>query len=100
MNVVAQQHNIKIHTQETDGDHLHMFLELPITMTVRYAICLLKSNSAHNIFTLFPGFRKRYPKGHFWSKYYYYESIGKITADKIKKYIEEGQTKYKQLHPN
>ena len=97
-NVVSQKYNITIHTQETDVDHIHLFLELPITMTVQRAICLLKSNTAHNIFTIFPGFKKRYPKGHFWSKYYYYESIGKITADKVKHYIGEGQKKYKLLY--
>ena len=99
-NVVSQKYNITIHTQETDVDHIHLFLELPITMTVQRAICLLKSNTAHNIFTIFPGFQKRYPKGHFWSKYTYYESIGKITDEKVKHYIEEGQKKYKQLIAN
>jgi putative transposase len=99
-NVVSQKYNITIYTQETDVDHIHLFLELPITMTVQRAICLLKSNTAHNIFTIFLGLKKRYPKGHFWSKYYYYESIGKITAEKVKHYIEEGQKKYKLLYAN
>jgi putative transposase len=99
-NVVSQKYNITIHTQETDVDHIHLFLELPITMTVQHAICLLKSNTAHNIFTIFPGFKNRYPKGHFWSKYTYYESIGKVTAETVRHYIEEGQNKYKLLHAN
>jgi putative transposase len=99
-NVVSQKYNIKIHTQETDVDHIHLFLELPTTMCVQQAICLLKSNTAHNIFTIFPGFKKRYPKGHFWSKYTYYESIGKVTSETVKKYIDEGQKKFAQLHAN
>ena len=97
-NVISQKYGITIYTQETDIDHIHLFLEIPITMTLKHVICLLKSNTAHNIFTVFPGFKKRYPKGHFWSKYTYYESIGKVTSETIKQYIEVGQKKYLQTH--
>ena len=99
-NVVSQKYGITIYTQETDVDHIHLFLEMPITMTLKHVICLLKSNTARSIFTVFPGFKKRYPKGHFWSKYTYYESIGKVTSETIKKYIEVGQKKYLQMYAN
>lgn len=97
-NVVSEKYNIKIYTQETDVDHIHLFLEIPKTMSIQQAICLLKSNTAKSIFSVFPGFVKRYPKRHFWSKYSYYESIGKITAETIKRYINEGQKKYAQMY--
>ena len=63
-NVVSKKYNIEVHTQETDVDHIHLFVEIPTTMCIHRAICLLKSNTARSIFTVFPGFRKRYPKGH------------------------------------
>jgi putative transposase len=99
-NVVSKKYNITIHTQETDVDHIHLFIEIPKTMSIQQAICLLKANTARSIFFVFPGFVKRYPKRHFWSKYTYYESIGKITAETIKKYITEGQKKYAQMYGN
>jgi putative transposase len=97
--VVSDKYNIRIKTQETYVGHIHLFLEIPINMSLSYAISLLKSNTTKNIFKVFTDFRKRYPKGHFWSIYAYYESIGQITDKTIKKYIEEGQ-KYKQLYAN
>jgi REP element-mobilizing transposase RayT len=63
-------------------------------MSVWHAIRLLKALSANCLFNAFPGFRKRYPRNRFWSGYTYYESIGKVTASKIEKYITESQSKH------
>lgn len=96
---IANKYGIGIHAMEAASDHVHLFVELPINMSIGYSIRLLKSLSAKCMFQAFPGFRKRYPKGHFWNGYAYYESIGKVTASKIQKYIERSQSKHEEGKP-
>ena len=91
---IASKYGMIVHAIEVAIDHVHMFIEIPIRMSVWHAVRLLKALSAKCLFQAFPGFRKRYAKGRFWSGYTFYESIGKVTASKIKKYIEESQTKH------
>jgi hypothetical protein len=38
---------------------------------------MLKSRSSRNVFARIPSFRKRYPRGSFWSGYEHHESIGR-----------------------
>jgi len=57
---------------------------------------LLKGRSAYLIFRRFPGFRMRYPKGHFWSPGKFGRSISNVTSGAIKGYIENQQ--FDKLH--
>ena len=91
---IAEKYGFVLHALEIASDHVHMFVEVPVRMSVWHAIRLLKALSAKCLFQAFPGFRKRYPRGRFWSGYTYYESIGKVTASKIEKYIKESQSKH------
>jgi len=94
LNAITKKYQMKMLALEVAPDHVHLFVELSMNMSVGHAIRLLKSLSAKCMFKAFPGFRKHYPKGHFWNGYAYYESIGKVTASKIEKYIKESQTKH------
>ena len=93
---IAAKYGMLLHALEIASDHVHMFVEIPIKMSVWHAIRLLKALSAKCLFKAFSGFRKRYPRSRFWSGYTYYESIGKVTASKIEKYINESQSKHEQ----
>ncbi|MBI2647122.1 IS200/IS605 family transposase [Candidatus Woesearchaeota archaeon] len=59
------------------GTHVHMSVNVPKKYSIQVAEIMLKSRSSKRIFEKHPGFRKRYPKGSFWSGYEYHESIGK-----------------------
>jgi putative transposase len=93
---IGNKYGFVFHTLEIVSNHVHMFVDIPVKISLWNAIRLLKSLSAKCLFKAFPGFRKRYPRGRFWSGYTYYESIGKVTASKIEKYIRESQTKHEQ----
>jgi len=49
------------------SDHIHAVVEIPSTMSVSQAFHLLKGASSRELFKQKPNFRKRYPRGHFWS---------------------------------
>ena len=48
---------------------------------------MLKSISSRRMFEKHPGFRKRYPRGSFWSGYEHHESTGNKDRIASEKYI-------------
>ena len=50
-------------------DHAPLSLNLPKKYSLQDALIMLKGHSAKKIFAEHPGFRKRYPRGSFWSQY-------------------------------
>ena len=58
------------------GNHVHFLVNVPKKYSVQNAEIMLKSHSAQRIFAAHSGFRKRYPRGSFWSGYEHHESTG------------------------
>ena len=88
---VAQEHGMAIHSVAICDDHLHLFVSIPVTMSLSKALQLLKGISTYKLFRRFKGFRMRYPKGNFWSRGSFHRSINNVTSGTIKKYIENQQ---------
>ena len=68
-------------------DHLHISLNLPKKYSMQDAIIMLKDHSAKRIFAEHPGFRKRYPRGSFWSQYEHHQSTGHKDKEAAEAYI-------------
>jgi len=86
---VAERHKIKIEEMSVMSDHVHMVAEIPPTMSVSQALHLLKGASARELFKQKPNFRKRYPKGHFWSPGKFYRSVGDADTETIMQYVRD-----------
>jgi len=50
------------------GNHVHFTVDVPKKYSVLNTITMFKSRTAMRIFEKHPNFRKRYPKGKFWSR--------------------------------
>ena len=70
-----------------------------MTMPPTKALQLLKGYSAKILFVLVPNFRKRYKKGHFWSQEKFAASVGHITLEKAKQYLEAHHAKTTTRNP-
>ena len=68
------------------GNHVHFPVNIPKRYSVQDAEIMLKSRSAKKMFERHPGFRKRYPRGGFWSGYEHHESTGMIDLKKSTAY--------------
>ena len=88
---IAQKYGIVVHTKAIADDHVHLFVSIPITLSVSGSVKLLKGISSHEIFKRFEGFRMRYRKGNFWSRGYFFRSVSSVTSGAVKKYIENQQ---------
>jgi len=52
---------------------------------------MLKSRSAKRMFEKHPGFRKRYPRGSFWSGYEHHASTGLTNLEESSRYLRDQQ---------
>ena len=93
----AAQLNVKVGALEFGPDHMHTFVEDCRNYSVSYLVNMLKGYSAYVLrrecwdiikFALWGD--------HFWSSGYFYESVGRVTDDMVKFYIERQQRKHWQ----
>ena len=88
---IARQYSFEIYELQVMSDHVHLFVEIPPTMSVSRALQLFKGISSYKLFRQHPWLRKHFRKGHFWSPGKFFRSVGNVTADVIKHYIAESQ---------
>lgn len=69
------------------GMHVHLRVNVPKRDSIEDATIMLKSRSARRMFEQHPGFRKRYPRGSFWSGYEHHESAGRQRFEESAGYI-------------
>lgn len=91
LNEIAQKYDFEIYELQVMPDHVHLFVEIPPTMSVSKALQLFKGISSYKLFKQHPWLRRHFRKGHFWSPGKFFRSVGNVTADVIKHYIAESQ---------
>ena len=89
----AKKNKMDIMEIEIDINHIHVIALIPMTMSPVKALNLMKGFSAFMLFKLVPNLRKRYKKGHLWSPGKFAASIGHITLENTKKYLEDHHAK-------
>ncbi|MFW6026302.1 MAG: IS200/IS605 family transposase [Candidatus Woesearchaeota archaeon] len=89
---VAEDKEFIIETMEIMPDHIHLFLSSHPKLSPSYIVKMSKGISGRLLLKEFPQLKKRLYKGHLWNKSYYVETIGSISEDAIKKYIEKQKT--------
>jgi len=66
-------------------DHIHVFVLCPPRLAPAYVVKYLKGKSARKILQKFPQLKH----GKLWTRSYFVSTVGNVTADIIKKYVEE-----------
>ena len=94
---VAFRHKIEITELTVMPDHIHIIVSIPPTMSVSKALHLLKGASANELFKRKPKFRKRYPRGHFWSPGKFYRTAGDADLETVTKYVQNQRLVQKTL---
>jgi putative transposase len=89
----AKRYSFEILDCEVDIDHVHVVVSLPLTMKPTEAANYLKGYTAKCLFKQFPHLRKYYKKGHLWSPGKFIGSVGYITLEKAKQYLEAHHAK-------
>ena len=72
-------------------NHVHFQVNIPKHYSVETAEIMLKSQSAKKMFEIHHGFRKRYPRGNFWSGYEHHGSTDLMNLEKSSRYLQDQQ---------
>ena len=69
-------------------DHVHLSVSIPPKLSISSFMGYLKGKSTLMIYDRHPELQSKWNKA-FWARGYYVATIGNITEDAIKKYIQE-----------
>jgi putative transposase len=87
---VCAQYGYVIKALEVMPDHIHIFVDCPQTVAPCDIVRTLKSISAVELFRAYPQLKRFYARcGVLWSKGYFISTIGHISEETIRTYIEE-----------
>lgn len=89
--IKADELQCEIITLEVMPDHVHLFVKTPPTIGVHFLIQQLKGMTARELRKKFQSLKTRLPN--MWTRSYYAESVGHISEETIRKYIEEQKNK-------
>ncbi len=86
---IASEKGISVYKIVVDVDHVHLFVSLPLQMSVSQALQYLKGISSYKIFRLHPDFREKlFRKGSFWSPGHFSRSVSCVTESTVAQYID------------
>lgn len=71
-----------------EQDHVHVFASAHPKVAPSYIVKMLKGISGRKLLMEFPELHKKLWKGHLWNSSFYLETVGSLSEDAIKKYIE------------
>jgi putative transposase len=93
----AARLNVTVGALEFGPEHIHVFVKDCKNFSVSYLAGQLKGYSAYVVRRECWDIVKKYLWGdHFWTPGYFYESVGRVTDDMVKFYIERQQRKHWQ----
>jgi len=75
-------------------DHVHLCVSIPPKYSVSQIVGYLKGKSALMVYDKYPEKLNKWNKS-FWARGYYVSTVGNITEEAIKKYIQEQQEESK-----
>lgn len=92
---IAASKGFTVHLLETGTmDHVHCFVSAPPTLSVTAIVKYLKGITGRRLFEKYPELRHYLWKGQLWNHSYYCETVGDVSEETIRKYIERQSKSY------
>ena len=91
----CEARNITIISGNIGKDHIHILLSCPPSLAPSKIVQYLKGRSSRLLQEEFPELKKRYWGQHLWSRGYYCATVGSVTEEMIRSYIENQEATVK-----
>ena len=92
---IAADKGFTVHLFEVgEGDHIHCFVSGPPKLSVTDIVKYLKGITGRKLFEQFPEIREKLWKGQLWNHSYYVRTIGSVSEENIRRYIEQQRKSY------
>ena len=85
---VCEARNIKIIKGSISKEHVHMLVSCPPNISVSQMMQYLKGRSSKKLQEEFPELKRKYWGQHIWATGYFCRTVGTVTNEMIKEYIE------------
>jgi putative transposase len=82
---------LAIEVDRTLMDHVHVFVSIPPRLSASGAVNVMKGYSSRHLRMEFKWLVELYQKEQLWAHSYYWGTTGNVSAQIIKRYIEECQ---------
>ena len=92
---IADEKGFTVHLFEVgEGDHVHCFVSAPPKLSITNIVKYLKGITGRKLFEKHPELRSKLWKGELWNHSYYVETIGSVSEENIRRYIEHQSKAY------
>lgn len=86
---IADEKGFTVHLFECgERDHVHCFVSAPPKLSITAIVKYLKGITGRKLFERFPEIRSKLWKGELWNHSYYVETVGSVSEENIRRYIE------------
>ena len=85
---ISCQNGLRIVRGHVRSNHVHLLVRAPSHLSVAKIAQYLKGKSSYLLQREFPDLRKRYWGQHIWSRGYFCATVGVVTEELIKQYID------------
>lgn len=88
INEICSEYSFEVQELEVSVDHVHLMVSIPPSRAIGYAIRVIKSISAKELFREFPELKRRLWSGELWEDGYFARTVGsRMTSEVIERYI-------------
>ena len=85
---ICEAQDVVIVRGAVSPDHIHMLLSAPASLAPAKLVQYIKGRSSRRLQDEFPELRKRYWGQHLWARGYFCGTVGAVTQEQIKAYID------------
>ena len=85
---ICQQHDLLIEQGHVSKDHVHILVSAPTHLSASQIMQKIKGRSSRMLQQEFPHLKKRYWGQHIWARGYFCTTVGPVTDQMIRDYIE------------
>ena len=69
-------------------DHVHILVSVPPELAPSEIMRRIKGRTSSKLFEEFPALKKRYWGRHFWARGYFCATVGEVSEERSKEYVE------------
>ncbi len=85
---ICSRNDMNVIRGNVRADHIHILLSAPSHLSVGKMAQYLKGRTSYQLQREFPDLKRRYWGRHLWSRGYFCGTVGAVTEETIKHYIE------------
>jgi putative transposase len=85
---ICEENNMAVLKGNIRSNHIHVLVSAPAHLSPAKIAQYLKGKSSYRLQREFPQLRKKYWGRHLWSRGYFCATVGAVTEEQIKQYID------------